>query len=105
MAMEHFGLFGKLVAAEGRRDELAGHLLEAAQMLGDAQGCKIYLVNISADDANAIWVTEVWKTEADHAASLQRADVRALIAKARPLIAGGGDRFKLTVLGGKGLEG
>ena len=38
-----------------------------------------------------------------HAASLTREDVRALIGRGRPLIAGAGERFEVIPLGGKGL--
>ncbi len=55
-------------------------------------------------DANALYVTEVWKTEADHKASLQMPDVRALIEKGRPMVAGFGDSTRLVPIGGHGLR-
>jgi quinol monooxygenase YgiN len=103
-SMTRFGLFGKLLAVAGKRDELAALLLEAAHMLGQDAQCLLYLINVSDKEPDAIFVTEVWAARSAHAASLQREDVRALIAKARPLLSGGGERFELTVLGGKGLE-
>jgi quinol monooxygenase YgiN len=63
----------------------------------------VWIVNTILDDPDAIWVTEVWRSEADHAASLAGDDVSAIIARARPLIAGFGERFTLEPVGGKGL--
>jgi quinol monooxygenase YgiN len=48
-------------------------------------------------------VTEVWRSEADHGASLANAAVKEVIARARPLIAGFGERFTLEPVFGKGL--
>ena len=54
-------------------------------------------------DANAIWITEAWDSKASHDASLSLPQVRAAIAKARPLIAGFGDGVVTTPIGGFGL--
>ena len=67
-------------------------------------GCEIYTINISPSEPDAIWVYEVWRTEADHDASLKLDSVRALIALARPLIAGGSESQRMIALGGKGLS-
>jgi quinol monooxygenase YgiN len=52
-----------------------------------------------------VWVSEVWTDEAAHDASLEPADIQALIQEARPLIANMSDRTTLTVHGGNGLAG
>jgi quinol monooxygenase YgiN len=101
--MSRYGLFGKFIAQPGQRDALAAVLLEAAEALRDAPGCEQYIVSVSESDADAVWVSEVWSSREAHAASLAREDVRALIGRGRPLIAGMGERFELTPLGGKGL--
>jgi quinol monooxygenase YgiN len=54
------------------------------------------------DDADAVWVTEVWTSPEAHQASLEDEAVRELITQARPLIAGLGERFQLSPVGGKG---
>jgi quinol monooxygenase YgiN len=51
-------------------------------------------------NADAIWITEVWDTQASHQASLQLDSVRQAIAKARPLIAGFGERFETEPVSG-----
>jgi quinol monooxygenase YgiN len=94
------GLIGKMVAAPGKRDELAAILLDG---LGDMPGCLSYVVALDPKDPNAVWITEVWTDAAAHAASLKLPSVRAAIAKGRPLIAGFGESFTTMPIGGHGL--
>jgi quinol monooxygenase YgiN len=97
-----YGLIGKLVATGGRRSELARILLEGSAAM---PGCLSYVVAEDAEDEDALWVTEVWDSEASHAASLSLPSVQAAIQKGRPFIAGFGDRHVTTPLGGQGLPG
>ena len=96
-----YGLIGKMLAQPGKRDELAALLLAAT---GSMPGCLSYVVAADKTDPNAIWITEVWDGPASHQASLKLPAVQAAIAKARPLIAGFGERFETTPLGGAGLS-
>ena len=98
-----YGLCGKLVAVQGRGDELAGHLLDAAAALNDVENCRLYLVNRDPADPDAVWVIEVWDSTEAHRASLELDVVQQLIARARPIIASMGERFELDPVGGKGL--
>ena len=102
-SMTRFGLHGKLTAQPGQRDALLAVLLEAADLVGAAPGCEIYFVSTSHTEADAIWVTEVWRSEADHAASLSFPGVKDLIVKAKPLIASMSDSARTVPIGGKGL--
>ena len=97
-----YGLFGKIAAQPGRRDDLIGYLLQAAKLLERNRDCVHYVVS-SSDEPEAVWVSEVWTDEAAHDASLEPEDIRALIQEARPLIAGMSDQTRLNVHGGKGL--
>src|SRR5215208_3828809 len=90
-------------AHPGQRDALLNIRLESAGLVMDLPGCEVWIVNTMPDDPDAIWVTEVWRSEADHAASLTNDAVKAVIARARPLIAGFGERFTLEPVAGKGL--
>lgn len=96
-----YGLMGKFLAVEGKRDELIEALLES---IGDMPGCLSYVVARDPGDANGIWITEVWDGRESHAASLQLPQVQATIARARPLIAGFGERFETEPVGGVGLK-
>ncbi len=102
--MERYGLFGKIVAQPGQCDALVEILLQASQLVAQAQGCEQYIIHTSPTEPDAIWVSEIWRSEVDHDASLSIAGVPELIAKARPMIASFGERFVTTPLGGKGLE-
>jgi len=96
-----FGLFGTFVAADGARDELVRHLLDAAALLGDDPACVQYVVGTAGD--NEVVVFEAWDEEAAHDSSLQREDIRVIINVARPLIADMGSQIRLDVRGGKRL--
>ena len=98
-----YGLFGKFQAQPGQRDALLGHLLKAAAMMAEVEGCHLYVVHSDPTDPEGIWVYEAWRSPADHEASLQAEAVVNLIGSARPLIAGMPERFEVTPLGGLGL--
>lgn len=98
-----YGLFGKMIAQPGKRDELLAHLLDAGG--AEMEGNYLYVVNADPNDADAIWIYEAWRSAEDHQASLQNEAVIKLITAARPLIAGFGERFEVEPLGGKGLDG
>jgi quinol monooxygenase YgiN len=100
--MDRFAMYGKVVAKPGQRDALVEILLEAARLLTPLAGCQLYIVNVVPAEPDAIWVTELWDSEADHDASLKIDSVMALIARAKPLIAGF-EGIRLVPVGGKGL--
>lgn len=87
----------------GQWDELLDVLLEAGDEIGGLLGCEVWIVNTISDDPDAIWVPEVWCSEADHAASLTDERVRVIIARASPLMTGFGERFTLEPVAGKEL--
>jgi quinol monooxygenase YgiN len=95
-----YGLIGKMLATPGNRDTLAGILLQG---IAGMPGCLSYIVAQDPTNPDALWVTEVWASQAEHQASLSLPSVRAAIAQARPIIAGFGERFETTPLGGQGL--
>jgi len=103
--MSKYGLHGKLTASEGNRDTLADILLEASQLVSSAPGCQVYLISTDDADEHSVWVTEVWDSQVEHDNSLKDQKVRALIAKAMPLLAGKPEKGQiLRVLGGAGIE-
>jgi quinol monooxygenase YgiN len=96
-----YGLIGKITAAAGQRDALADILIDGT---GSMPGCLSYIIALDPADANALWVTEVWDSQASHQASLQLPSVQAAIAKGRPLIAGFSNRVETTPIGGHGIS-
>ena len=97
-----YGLIGKMKAAEGQRDALIGILLEG---IADMPGCLSYVVARDPADANAIWVTEVWDSQASHKASLSLPAVREAIARGKPLIASFDQYIETAPVDGHGLRG
>jgi quinol monooxygenase YgiN len=70
-----------------------------------ATACRLYVVSTTESDANGVWVTEIWDSAEDHAASLKHPETQKLIAETMPLIAELPQRGPtLSVLGGKGAR-
>jgi quinol monooxygenase YgiN len=64
-----FGLIVKLTSAPGRRSDLI-------EMLGGedshtVDGCLSFIVAEDATEENVLWITEVWKSQEAHEASLK----------------------------------
>jgi len=97
-------MLGKLTAERGKGDELAAILLEAAELLGTDENCLLYVVNRVDRQPDTVLVTEAWRGEEAHRASLEREEVRALISRAGPLLAGPPEPIRIRPLGGKGLD-
>lgn len=95
-----YGLIGRMKAVPGQRDALVSLLLEGTAAM---PGCLSYVIALDPTDENAIWITEAWDSAESHRASLELPPVQAAIAKGRPLIAGFGERFETTPVGGHGL--
>lgn len=95
-----YGLIGQFIAQPGQRDALTAILLES---LTGMPGCLSYVVGHDPANPDLIWITEVWTDQASHQASLQLPQVQVGIARARPLIAGFGERFETQPIGGVGL--
>src|SRR4051812_48363272 len=98
-----FGMHGCINAHPGQGDALAAILLEAAEAARDDDACLLYFVSRSPEDDDAIWVTEAWTDRAAHGAALEAEATKAMIARARPLIAGFSERSEFRPVGGKGL--
>jgi quinol monooxygenase YgiN len=101
--MSKFGLYGKFTVKEGERDSLVNILLEATESMGNLDECEIYLVNISDDEPNSVFVYEVWSSENAHQASLSLETTQALIKRAMPIITGMERISTLKTMGGKGI--
>jgi quinol monooxygenase YgiN len=96
-----YGLIGKMTAVPRQRDALIAILLEGVSGM---PGCLSYVVAKDPADANAIWITEVWDSQASHKASLSLPAVQQAIAKGKPLIAGFDSSVVTEPVGGHGLS-
>jgi quinol monooxygenase YgiN len=98
--MERVARYAKATAKPGRGGELAQRMLAAAEGLRDDPGCELYLVSRRVDDADIVWVTELWRSQAALDAAVERirgsADVAETIA-----LTDGWEMIELELLGGK----
>lgn len=101
--MSAYGCYVKFTARPGQREKLVGLLLKAAAGVEAAPGCELYIINTSASEAEGVWVTEVWRSQEDHDASLSIEGAQELIKQVLPLLAGSPERIDLVPVGGKGL--
>jgi quinol monooxygenase YgiN len=99
--MSRVARYGRAVAREGRGGELADLLLAAADGLAGDPGCELYLVNHQVGAPDVVWVTELWRSQADLDASLESLrgsdDVAAVMALVTDW-----EMVELELLGGKG---
>jgi quinol monooxygenase YgiN len=102
--MSQVARYAKTTARPGRGDELAHRLLKAAAGLREDAGCELYLVNRQVGEPDVIWVTELWRSQDDLDASIERirgsSEVAATIA-----LTDSWEMIELEPLGGKGLNG
>jgi quinol monooxygenase YgiN len=96
-----YGVIGKMKTKPGQRDALAAILLKATQAM---PGCLSYIIANDPADVDALWITEVWDSAESHKASLSLPAVKDAMTAGRPMIAGFGERFETTPLGGVGLR-
>jgi quinol monooxygenase YgiN len=73
-----WGMIAKITVHSGSRDQMIQVLKDGA---ADMEGCLHYVVAKDAADENAIWVTEVWGSEASHKAALALPAVKDAITR------------------------
>ncbi len=95
-----YGLISKVDVVLGQRDALVSILLEG---VAGMPGCLSYVVANDPENPDAIWITEVWDSQASHEASLSLPSVQDAIAQGRPMIAGFSERKVTAPVGGHGL--
>ena len=96
-----YGLIGKMKAAPRQRDALISILLEG---VSDMPGCLSYVVAQDPADVDALWVTEVWDSQASHKASLSLPSVKDAISRGKPLIASFDEYIETIPVGGHGVQ-
>jgi len=99
--MSRIARYGKARARAGRGQELAELLLAAAAEMEDDPGCELYLVNRQAGEPDLIWITELWRSQADLDASLEQVRGSDDVAAAMALVEDW-EMIELDPLGGKG---
>lgn len=101
--MNRFCKFGKLQAIKGEGKTLLDILLKASEELQTEETCFCYIVGMSQEEPDGVYVYEVWEDKAAHENSLKLEPVKELIQEAMPIL----DFSKstnypdLTIYGGK----
>jgi mannose-6-phosphate isomerase-like protein (cupin superfamily) len=99
--MSQVARYGTSVAHPGRGEELAQHLLAAAAELESDPGCELYLVNRQRDAPDTIWITELWRSQADLDGVVEKLKESPQVAAVRDLVESW-EMVELDLLGGKG---
>lgn len=97
-----YGMNVRLTTRPGHRDAVVAILLRGVDEM-KAIGCDLYVVGVSPEHPDAIWVTEVWESAEAHRASLQLPATREAIAEAMPMLTGEFQSVELSVVGGLGV--
>jgi quinol monooxygenase YgiN len=87
-----FARHTRVTARPGRRDELARKFLDTFEFLGANPACELTVVSADLDDPDAVLLTEIWTSEADHTAATRSpevaewaADIGELVVEAAPV--------------------
>lgn len=78
--MSAFGCSVKFTAQPRQGDALVEHLLQAAAGVRSVGGCLLYLMNTSPTEPESVWVTDVWRSQEEHDASLTIEGAKAAIS-------------------------
>jgi quinol monooxygenase YgiN len=108
MAMPGVGRYVKMTAKAGQGEELARILLDVAGSLAETPGCELYVINRSPTEPEAVWVTELWRSQDELDGSLRELNTeagRARMAEVMRLLEGAPERIDLEPLGGVGHSG
>lgn len=84
--LKKFGMQAVITSHKEKGEELANILQDAAKILSTNKDCEVYLIQQSTTEPEKIYISEVWKDEQAHKASLTNPAVREVITKAMPLI-------------------
>jgi len=101
--MSAYGCYVKFTSRPGQRDALVEHLLRAAAFVEKTAGCELYIINTSPIEPECAWVTEVWRSQEEHDASLIIEGAQEAIKQVLPLLAGSPEKIDVIPVGGKGL--
>lgn len=99
-----YGVAGTIEATAGKGEQLAELLAEAATAVLALPACRLYVVGRVNGSPDVVHVYEVWENADAHAASLDLEEVQSIIGRARPIIAGMGERTELAVDRGPGFD-
>lgn len=83
-----FSVYGRMTALPGRRDELIDVLLDGFRVSGEAGGLLGYSISTALDDADTLWLTQLWSDKATHDAVTRSEPVATVTRRMVPLLTG-----------------
>jgi quinol monooxygenase YgiN len=98
---KEFALINKLTAKPGQRDRVLELLVQSGRLFDENPACILYLVTESRDDESAIWVTDLWTSEEEHAEALRAPALRPFIEETIPLLESMPEQIAVQAVGGK----
>jgi quinol monooxygenase YgiN/mannose-6-phosphate isomerase-like protein (cupin superfamily) len=99
------GRYAKMTAKPGQGETLAGDMLGVAEALREVDGCDLYVINRAVADPDTIWVTELWASQEQLDAALQRPAALDSIGEITALVDRESfERIDLEPLGGVGFQ-
>ncbi|HEV2661460.1 MAG TPA: putative quinol monooxygenase [Ktedonobacteraceae bacterium] len=101
--MSAYGCYVKFSARPGQRDALVEQFLSVADLIDEAAGCELYIINTSPTEPESVWVTEMWRSQEEHDASLTLESAQAAIKRVMPLLAVNPEKIDILPVGGKGF--
>jgi quinol monooxygenase YgiN len=102
--MSQHAVYTRFMAHPKKGNALIDILMRASDIVSDADGCQLYIINQDLDNHDHIWVTELWDSQEDHAISLTLDGCKELITEAEPLLASPPEQLVFRALAGKGVE-
>jgi quinol monooxygenase YgiN len=97
-----YGLSVTIGTRPGQRDAVVEILMRDTDA-AEALGCDLYMVGVSEEKPDIVFVTEVWASREAHHASLNDPAVKAAIAEAMPMLTGEFQSTEFTLVGGLGV--
>jgi quinol monooxygenase YgiN len=101
--MAQVAVLAKLVAAEGKRDDLVKVLGELVDAVRSEPGTLAYVLHTAQDDPNAVWFYELYDNADSLAAHSGSEAMKAIGPKLAGLVAGRAEITRLEPRGGKGV--
>jgi quinol monooxygenase YgiN/quercetin dioxygenase-like cupin family protein len=101
--MAAVGRYAKMIAKPGQGEVLARKMLAVADDLREVPGCELYVINRAGDDPDVVWITELWRSQEQLDAALERLGAADAIQEVLALVREDGfERVDLEPLGGVG---
>ena len=70
--MAAVGRYAKMTAKAGQGEVMARKMLTVADDLREVPGCELYVINRAGDDPDVVWITELWRSQEQLDAALDR---------------------------------